>query len=231
MIFSQCPWPNVVCTPAQSSCRNSPSRIPCLLTARCFHLCIFSCGSWGLCTCPEEEGPWTLLNGSFHNGCSTWALGLGSLFSRELGRSLGMSKEWLMEPQAAKQRDENGRWWGNTILDSGRKTTQGKQCQTREPLRIPGPSSSSVCFVLRVLQGDEPDGAEEGCAAGVGRAVCIQLGLSPQGCLPPSLGREHPKERRRASSWSLPDSSDTLSFSLPWYHGMFSSEKDSFRSL
>lgn len=112
-------------------------------------------------------------------------------------------------------------------MDSGRKATQGKQRQTREPLRIPSPSFSSVRFVLRILQGDEPDGAGEGCVAGVGRAACIRLGLSPQGCLPPAPSREHPEERRRASSRSLPGSSDTLSFSLPRYCSMFSLEKDS----
>ena len=98
--------------PAQSSCRNSSSRIPCLLPAHCFHLSIFSCGSWGLCTLPEEEGPWTLFKGSFHSGCSAWALGLGSAFSRELCRSFGMSKE---RPMNHRQRSRETK----TAVDGG----------------------------------------------------------------------------------------------------------------
>lgn len=65
-----------------------------------------------------------------------------------------------------------------------RKTTQGKQCHTREPLESLVPAPPQPC----ILQGDEPDGAGEGCPAVVGRAACIWLGLRPQECLPPAWG-------------------------------------------
>lgn len=56
----------MVWTPAQSSCRNSSNRISCLLVAHSFHLCIFSCGSWGLSLAQRRKDHGLWLMRSFH---------------------------------------------------------------------------------------------------------------------------------------------------------------------
>ena len=108
----------------------------------------------GAFTCPEEEGPWALVNEKLPHGCSARALGSHSPFSPELCRGVRMSKERPSEPQAAKQRSKQ-LLMGKHDFGLGKKNHTLKTTSNKQTAANPWPQLllTPLPFVLSIHRG------------------------------------------------------------------------------